>query len=123
MAEGALQPNFTQAEFDKEKAKLLEGLKADEKSVPAISNRVVDVLAFGKNHPTGEYLSEETVKNVMLADVQSNYNTYFVPENAYLVVIGDVKFKVKTAVEKLFSGWKKQAAPKILIQIRRMFRI
>lgn len=113
LAEGALQPNFTQTEFDKEKAKLLEGLKADEKSVPAISNRVVDVLAFGKNHPAGEYLSEETVKNVTLADVQNNYNTYFVPENAYLVVIGDVKFKeVKTAVEKLFSGWKKQAAPK-----------
>ncbi|TDX14001.1 M16 family metallopeptidase [Flavobacterium sp. S87F.05.LMB.W.Kidney.N] len=113
LAEGALQPNFTQTEFDKEKAKLLEGLKADEKSVPAISNRVVDVLAFGKNHPTGEYLSEETVKNVTLADVQNNYSTYFVPENAYLVVIGDVKFKeTKAAVEKLFSGWKKQNAPK-----------
>jgi len=113
LAEGALQPNFTQTEFDKEKAKLLEGLKADEKSVPAISNRVVDVLAFGKNHPTGEFLSEETVKNVTLTDVQNNYNTYFVPENAYLVVIGDIKFKeVKAAVEKLFSGWKKQSAPK-----------
>ena len=113
LAEGALQPNFTQTEFDKEKAKLLEGLKADEKSVPAISNRVVDVLAFGRNHPSGEYLSEETVKNVTLSDVQANYNTYFVPENAYLVVIGDIKFKeTKAAVEKLFGGWKKQAAPK-----------
>ncbi|MFH6933614.1 M16 family metallopeptidase [Flavobacterium sp. FlaQc-30] len=113
LAEGALQPNFTQAEFDKEKAKLLEGLKADEKSVPAIANRVVDVLAFGKNHPSGEYLSEQTVKNVTLADVQTNYNTYFVPENAYLVIIGDIKFKeTKAAVEKLFNGWKKQAAPK-----------
>jgi zinc protease len=113
LAEGALQPNFTQTEFDKEKAKLLEGLKADEKSVPAISNRVVDVLAFGRNHPSGEYLSEETVKNVTLADVQTNYATYFVPENAYLVVIGDIKFKeTKAAVEKLFGGWKKQAAPK-----------
>jgi zinc protease len=113
LAEGALQPNFTPTEFDKEKAKLIEGLKADEKSVPAIASRVVDVLAFGKNHPSGEYLSEETVKNVTLADVQANYATYFVPENAYLVIIGDVKFKeTKTAVEKLFGGWKKQTAPK-----------
>jgi len=113
LAEGALQPNFTQTEFDKEKAKLLEGLKADEKSVPAIATRVVDVLAFGKNHPAGEYLSEETVKNVTLADVQANYATYFVPENAYLVIIGDIKFKeTKEAVEKLFGGWKKQIAPK-----------
>ncbi|KQB38349.1 M16 family metallopeptidase [Flavobacterium aquidurense] len=113
LAEGALQPNFTQIEFDKEKAKLIEGLKADEKSVPAIANRVVDVLAFGKNHPSGEYLSEETVKNVTLADVQANYTTYFVPENAYLVIIGDIKFKeTKAAVEKLFGGWKKQNTPK-----------
>ena len=58
-------------------------------------------------------LSEETVKNVTLADVQTNYATYFVPENAYLVIIGDVKFKeTKAAVEKLFGGWKKQTAPK-----------
>ena len=113
LAEGALQPNFTQTEFDKEKAKIIEGLKADEKSVPAIANRVVDVLAFGRNHPAGEYLSEETVKNVALADVQANYATYFVPENAYLVIIGDIKFKeTKEAVEKLFGGWKKQTAPK-----------
>ncbi|WP_394773667.1 M16 family metallopeptidase [Flavobacterium sp.] len=113
LAEGTLQPNFTQTEFDKEKSKLIEGLKADEKSVPAIASRVVDVLAFGKNHPSGEYISEETVKNVTLADVQANYATYFVPENAYLVIIGDIKFKeTKAAVEKLFSGWKKQAAPK-----------
>ncbi|MBP4139469.1 insulinase family protein [Flavobacterium sp. P7388] len=113
LAEGALQPNFTQVEFDKEKAKLIEGLKADEKSVPAIANRVVDVLAFGKNHPSGEFISEETLKNVTLADVEANYNNYFVPENAYLVVIGDIKFKeTKAAVEKLFSGWKKQTAPK-----------
>ena len=113
LAEGALQPNFTQSEFDKEKAKLLEGLKADEKSVPAIAGRVVDVLAFGKNHPSGEYISEETLKNVTLEDVQTNYSTYFVPENAYLVIIGDIKFKdTKKAVEKLFGTWKKQAAPK-----------
>lgn len=113
LAEGTLQPNFTQSEFDKEKAKLLEGLKADEKSVPAIANRVVDVLTFGKNHPSGEYISEETVKNITLEDVQTNYSTYFVPENAYLVIIGDIKFKdTKKAVEKLFGGWKKQAAPK-----------
>ncbi|WP_187356528.1 insulinase family protein [Flavobacterium ajazii] len=113
LAEGALQPNFTQDEFDKEKAKMLEGLKADEKSVPAIANRIVDVLTFGKNHPSGEFVSEQTLQNVTLDDVKANYNTYFVPENAYLVIVGDIKFKeTKTAVEKLFSGWKKQAAPK-----------
>jgi len=114
MAEGALHPNFTQEEFDKEKAKLLEGLKSQEKSVPAIANRVVDALAFGKNHPSGEYMTEETIKNVTLADIQANYTNYFVPENAYLVIIGDIKYKeVKPIVEKLFGSWQKRSTPKL----------
>ncbi len=114
MAEGALNPNFTQEEFDKEKDKLLENLKTQEKSVAAVAGRVQNVLAFGKDHPSGEFLSEETIKNVTLSDVENNYHTYFVPENAYLIIIGDVKFKdTKKAVEKLFSAWTKASAPSI----------
>ncbi|MDH4403237.1 MAG: pitrilysin family protein [Flavobacterium sp.] len=112
MADGALNPNFTQEEFDKEKDKLLENLKTQEKSVAAVAGRVQNVLAFGKDHPYGEFLSEETIKNVTLADVENNYYTNFVPENAYLVIIGDVKFKdTKKAVEKLFGSWAKASAP------------
>ncbi|WP_202390784.1 pitrilysin family protein [Flavobacterium sp. Sd200] len=114
LADGALNPVFTQADFDKEKAKILENLKAEEKNVPAIAGRVTDVLTFGKNHPSGEFLSEETINNVTLADVQQNYSTYFVPGNAYLVVVGDVKFKdIKKQVSKLFSSWAAGTAPNI----------
>ena len=114
MAEGALMPNFTQDEFDKEKEKLIEGLKTQEKSVTAVANRVERVLAYGKNHPAGEYLSEETINNVSLADVKENYRTYFVPEHAYLVIVGDVKTKeVKKLVENLFGSWTKATAPRL----------
>jgi zinc protease len=112
MTEGVLSPNFTQEEFEKEKEKLIEGLKTQEKSVAAVAARVENVLLYGKNHPNGEYLAEETINNVTLADVQANYATYFVPEKAYLVVIGDVNFKeIKKSVEALFKGWKKAKAP------------
>jgi zinc protease len=114
MADGALNPNFTQEEFDKEKTKLIEGLKANEKSVSAVAARVVDVLTYGKNHPSGEYVSEATLKNVTLADVKANYTTYFVPSNAYLIIVGDVKFnETKKMVEKFFGSWKKASAPSI----------
>lgn len=115
MAEGVLHPNFTQEDFDKEKAKLIEGMKAEEKSVPAIAGRVVDVLAFGKNHPSGEFMTEETLNNITLPDVETNYRTYFVPENAYLVIVGDVKYdNVKIVVEKLFGAWEKKNTPKTI---------
>lgn len=113
MADGALNPNFTQEEFDKEKAKMLEGLRADEKSAPSIANKVVDALAFGKNHPSGEFVTEETLNTITLADVQANYKNYFVPENGYLVIIGDVKYtKIKPVIEKLFGNWQKRNLPK-----------
>lgn len=114
MADGALNPLFVQEEFDKEKAKLIEGLKSNEKSVTAIAGRVENVLTFGKEHYKGEFTSEETLNNVTLNDVVLNYNTYFAPGNAYLVIVGDVNFKeVKKEVERLFGKWKKATAPQL----------
>src|SRR5690606_5626743 len=112
MADGALNPVFTQEEFDKEKAKMIDGLKAMEKSVPAVAGRVGNALAFGKSHPYGEYLSEETINNVTLDDVKAHYAKYFAPGKAYLVVIGDVKPKeTRKMVEKLFGDWQASTAP------------
>ena len=114
MVDGALNPLFVQEEFEKEKAKIIEGLKSEEKSVTAIARRVENVLTYGKEHYKGEFTSEETLKNVTLDDVIVNYNTYFVPANAYLVIVGDVKFKeVKKEVERLFGNWKKATAPQL----------
>ena len=114
MADGALNPLFVQEEFEKEKAKLIEGLKSNEKSVTAIAGRVENVLTFGKEHYKGEFTSEETLNNVTLNDVILNYNTYFAPGNAYLVIVGDVNFKeVKKEVERLFGKWKKATAPQL----------
>jgi zinc protease len=114
MAQGCLKPNFTQEDLDKEKAKLLDGLKAGEKSVPAIATRVESFLAYGKNHPFGEYLTEQSITSVTLSDINQHYNTYFVPQNAYLVVLGDVKFnEIKTKIETAFALWTKATAPSL----------
>lgn len=107
MADAALNPNFLQEEFEKEKEKLIEGIKSDENSVPAAARRVENLITYGKNHPYGEFIREETVNNVQLEDVKRLYTKNFTPQNAYLVIIGDVDFKtVKKQVTKLFKSWK-----------------
>ena len=112
MAEGTLRTVFTNAELNKEKTKLIESLKAAEKSVPTVARRVENVLTYGKNHPFGEYISEAAINTITLDDILLNYNTYFVPENAYLVVMGDINFEnVKTQIETLFEPWQKAIAP------------
>ncbi|MEH6760335.1 MAG: pitrilysin family protein [Maribacter arcticus] len=112
MADAAIYPNFTQEEFDKEKDKILAGLKAQEKKVSAISGRVQRALAYGKNHPYGEFATEKTVNNVTLADVEGFYRDYFVPANAYLIIIGDVNLdEVKTLTDTYFTPWTKAVPP------------
>lgn len=114
MADAALNPNFTQEEFEKEKAKLITGLKTQENDVSAIASRVQSALAYGKNHPRGEFTTEQTVNNVSLIDVENFYRDYFVPANAYLVVIGDIEFdQVKELVTKNFTPWTKAVPPSL----------
>lgn len=112
VAEAALYPNFTQEDFDKEKERLITALKAQEKDVSAIAGRVQAALAYGKDHPYGEFITEESLANVSLYDVEEFYRNYFVPANAYLVVIGDVEFdQVRDLVTEYFTPWTKASPP------------
>ncbi len=112
MAEGALYPLFTQEDFKTEQENAIEGLKNADKSVTAIASRVENALLWGKNHPNGEFTTEETLRNITLEDVKKNYKDYFVPEKAYLIIVGDVDYKkVKKSVTKLFKNWKKASMP------------
>ncbi len=108
MADAAINPLLTKEEFEKEKAKLIESLKSNEKSVDAVAGRVGSALSYGTNHPYGEFTTEETVNNVTYEDVVAFYNKYFNPNNAYLVVVGDVDKKtVEKQIKKHFGVWEK----------------
>ena len=108
MADGALNPLFSAEEFDKEKTKTLEGIKSNSKSVTAIARRVESVLAYGKDHPSGKFISEESINNISFEDVKKYYKENFIPNNSYLVIIGDFKpNETRKMIRNLFSGWKK----------------
>jgi len=112
MADGAINPKFTEEEFSKIKDREIEGLKSNEKNVAYNAGRVRSALAYGKNHPYGEFATEETVDKLTLADATTFYQTYFVPQNAYLVIVGDVdEDEVKKLVKENFSNWKKKDLP------------
>ena len=114
MADGVKNPKFTQEEFDKVIERTLEGIKSSEKSVEAVASRVENALVYGKNHPYGEFITKESIKNIALQDVKNNYNTYYKPNNSYLVIVGDINpSETKTLVKNLFNDWKKGAIPPV----------
>jgi zinc protease len=112
MADGVKNSQFTQEEFDKEVQITLDGLKSNEKNVTSAARRVENVLTYGKNHPFGEFTSKESVNKISLEDVKNNYNSYFKPNNAYLVIEGDIDTKeIEKLVKSIFSNWKKGEIP------------
>ena len=117
MADGVKNSQFTQEEFDKEQKITLDGIKSNEKSVTSAARRVENLLTYGANHPYGEYISKESVNNITLTDVETNYNRYYRPNNAYLIIQGDIKpKKIKKLVKNLFGDWKTREIPEIEIQ-------
>ena len=108
MSDAIINPLLTEEEFDKKKEQLTEGLKSDEKSLDAISARVGNALSYGKNHVYGEFITEKSLENVTFADAVEFQKRYTNPNNAYIVVIGDVNYKeVKKAISENFNSWKK----------------
>jgi zinc protease len=112
MADGVKNPTFTQEEFDKEQKIILDNLKNNEKNVTSIARRVEDVLTYGKDHPYGEFTSNESVNKITLDDVMKNYNSFYKPNNAYLVIVGDFETKaIKKLITSLFSDWQSGTIP------------
>ncbi len=112
MADTLINPIFLVEEFDKEKAKLIDNIKSNQKNIAVVANRVKNKLSYGKKHPFGEFLTLETVNNVSLDHVVSYYSSFVRPNNAYLVIVGDVEFdQIKTLVTTLFERWNANPVP------------
>lgn len=108
MADAAIYPLLTEEEFQKEKNKQIDGLKSMDKSVAAIAGRLGPALSYGVHHPHGEFVSIESLDKISLADVKKFYKDHFNPNNAYLVIVGDVDYKkIKKQVQKYFKKWEK----------------
>lgn len=104
--DAALNPNFTQKELDFEKEQLIAGIKSGENSAAAIASKVRSALVYGKNHPAGEFATEETINSVTLEDLEQFYRTYFAPSKGYLVISGDITSKeAKKLVNKYMGYW------------------
>ncbi|MBT2562919.1 insulinase family protein [Pedobacter sp. ISL-68] len=107
MAESIRKPAFPAESFEKLKSQTITGLKSNEKSAKAISARVVNALAYGKNHPYGEFETEASITGITLDDVKAAYKKYITPSRGYLTFVGDIKPEAaKALAEKAFGDWK-----------------
>jgi zinc protease len=106
LADATMHSLLTGEEFKKEKERLLELWKSQDKSVDAIAGIAGGALSYGTAHPYGEFENEASINNVSFEDVREYYKNYFNPSEAYIVIIGDINAeKAKETVAKRFNSW------------------
>ena len=106
-----LNPSFPEDEFTKLKSQMTSGLQANADDPDAISGNLKGAVLYGLNHPYGEVMTDVSVEAITLEDCKTYFNTYFRPNIAYMVVIGDIT--VKDAKKKLGKALKKWEASEV----------
>ena len=113
LSEVVLQPALSTEELEKIRKQTLSGIESNKDDPDAISGNVVKKLVYGASHPYGEMMTTKTVNQVSITDVKSFLRTYWVPNVAYLIFVGDIEpATAKALAEKNFGTWKKGTATK-----------
>ncbi len=103
-----LNPSFPQEEFDRIKEQTISSLAVSKNDPNTMAANVGGVVNYGSEHPYGEVMTEETLENITLDDIRAHYKKFFIPNNAYLVIVGDFTTDdAKSWVEEYFMDWKK----------------
>lgn len=107
-----LNPSFPEEEFDKLKSQMISGLKANADDPDAISGNLRGAALYGLEHPYGEVMTEATVEAISIDDCKAYFDTYFRPNIAYMVVIGDITVAdAKKKLNKALKKWKAAEVP------------
>jgi zinc protease len=113
-----LHPSFPQKEFDRLQKDRLAAIQREKVSPNAMALRVLPTLLFGKGHPYDEaFVGTGTIASVTKmtrADLAKYHETWFKPNNATLLIVGDTTLaEITPKLEKLFASWKPGDVPSV----------
>ena len=110
LADVTLHPSFPAEEIDRQRASRLAALVQQRDNPNQVAAQVTASALYGPKHPYGysEIGTEAALKSLSRADMEGFWKQNFVPNNAALVVAGDISMaELKALAEKAFGGWQK----------------
>ncbi|MBA3891809.1 MAG: insulinase family protein, partial [Gemmatimonadaceae bacterium] len=113
-ADVALRPTFAQAELDRLRTERLTLLTQLKDRGPSIADIAYPAVLYGANHPYGRPTlgTEQSVRAFRRADLVNFYNAHFRPNNATLIVVGDVQpDEIIQRIGRAFGSWERRPVP------------
>ncbi len=115
-ADIALHPAYPASDLERVRKVRLTSLQQLRDRGPAIADRAYATALYGEQHPYGRPLAgtEASVASLSRDDLLGFYARYYRPNNATLVVVGDVKpDDVERRAQALFGGWQRGDVPSV----------
>jgi zinc protease len=112
LADVSLRPSFPADEIDRQRAQRLGQLVQQRDNPAALVGTIAMQAVYGAQHPYGfaEIGTEASVKAITRADMLAFWKVQFVPNNAALIVAGDITMpELRALAEKAFGAWERGA--------------
>ncbi len=109
-----LHPAFASADLERVRKARLTALQQQRDRGPAIADRAYAAAVYGSDNPYGRPLAgtELSIAAITRDDILRFYGTYFRPNNATLLVVGDVKpDEIERKAQALLGGWGRGDVP------------
>ncbi len=115
-ADVVLNPSFPQADFQRQQRQRLARIQREKVQPVQMALRVFPQLLYGANHAYGNPLTgsgtEASVSGMTRDDLVRFHRTWFKPNHATLVIVGDVSMaEIQPKLTRLFSRWQSGDVP------------
>jgi zinc protease len=110
LADVTLHPSFPADEVDRQRASRLAQIVQQRDNPAQIAAQVTSAALYGPRHPYGysEIGTEESNKAITRADMEAFWRRNFVPNNAALVVAGDISMtELRALADTSFAAWQR----------------
>ncbi|MDP2335417.1 MAG: insulinase family protein [Bacteroidota bacterium] len=112
MSDILYNPSFPAEELEKLKKQNISSIQASKNEANAIANNINSAVMFGNKHPYGEITSEKNLESITLDKCKEYYKTFFRPNAAYLIIVGDITLKeAQSQAKQYFGKWEKGVVP------------
>ena len=113
----ARNPAFMDEEFERERQQKLAGLQQMLQDPSSLAGLAKDAVVYGASHPCARSANFESIPKIQRSDLVAHYERVVRPEEATLIVVGDVTMEELIAtLPESFKTWKRGGkAPQVEI--------
>ncbi len=120
MADVGLRPAFPVSELDRLRKERLTALLQARDNVAALIQIAFPRIVFGPTHRYGTSANglPPAIESFTVEDLRAFYRAHYRPDNATLLVVGDLTAaSVLPALEKSFGGWKNEGMAALVADV------